>query len=97
MNKLLTLENIQKSFSLPGEKEEKNIHKVILESIDLEVRAGEFLAILGPSGSGKSTLLRIIAGLIPASSGTVSYLGQPIRESTRVPVWYFSPLLCFPG
>ncbi len=96
MNKLLTLENVQKSFSLPGEKEEKNIHKVILEGIDLEVRAGEFLAILGPSGSGKSTLLRIIAGLIPASSGTVSYLGQPIRGINPGAGMVFQSFALFP-
>jgi NitT/TauT family transport system ATP-binding protein len=43
-----------------------------LESMDLEVAAGEFLAILGPSGSGKSTLLRIIAGLERPTEGTVT-------------------------
>lgn len=42
-----------------------------LTSIDLEVAAGEFLAILGPSGCGKSTLLRIIAGLERPSAGRV--------------------------
>jgi ABC-type Fe3+/spermidine/putrescine transport system ATPase subunit len=36
-----------------------------LERIDLDVHAGEFLAIVGPSGCGKSTLLRIVAGLNP--------------------------------
>ena len=76
MNKLLTLENIQKSFSLPGEKEEKNIHKVILESIDLEVRAGEFLAILGPSGSGKTTLIRLLNGLEQIDNGEISINGH---------------------
>jgi NitT/TauT family transport system ATP-binding protein len=42
-----------------------------LEGIDLAVEEGEFLSLLGPSGCGKSTLLRVIAGLIPASSGRV--------------------------
>ncbi len=79
MKNLLTLEKINKNFSLPGEQGGKAVNKVILENINLEVKAGEFLAILGPSGSGKSTLLRIIAGLIPASSGTVSYLGTPVQ------------------
>jgi len=45
---------------------------VAVESIDLEVAAGEFLAILGPSGCGKSTLLRIIAGLDRPTSGEVT-------------------------
>jgi NitT/TauT family transport system ATP-binding protein len=49
----------------------------VLEGIDLEVREGEILALLGRSGSGKSTLLRLIAGLIPPSEGLVLYREQP--------------------
>ncbi len=45
---------------------------VALESMELEVAAGEFLAILGPSGCGKSTLLRIIAGLDRTTAGDVT-------------------------
>ena len=44
---------------------------VAIESMSLDVAAGEFLAILGPSGCGKSTLLRLIAGLDRPTSGTV--------------------------
>jgi len=40
-----------------------------LDATDLEIAAGEFISIVGPSGCGKSTLLRIMAGLVPASSG----------------------------
>lgn len=46
--------------------------------IDLDLRAGEVLAVLGPSGCGKSTLLRAIAGLDPIHSGTVRYAGQDL-------------------
>ena len=45
---------------------------VAVESMDLDVAAGEFLAILGPSGCGKSTLLRIIAGLDRPTDGVVT-------------------------
>ena len=50
--------------------------------VDLDLPAGEVLAVLGPSGCGKSTLLRAVAGLEPLASGSVSYDG---RDLARVP------------
>lgn len=50
----------------------------ILDGIDLEVRRGEFVAVLGPSGSGKSTLLALMAGLDRPSSGEVCVNGERI-------------------
>ncbi len=47
-----------------------------LDSVDLEVRSGELLALLGPSGSGKTTLLRIMAGLEFADSGSLQLHGE---------------------
>ncbi len=52
----------------------------ILDGIDLDVRRGEFLAVLGPSGSGKSTLLALMAGLDRPSTGTVLVDGEPINR-----------------
>jgi len=49
-----------------------------LKNIDLEVRDGEFLALLGPSGSGKTTLLRIIAGLEFPDTGRLDFHGQDV-------------------
>ena len=46
-----------------------------LDSVTFSVCPREFVCVLGPSGSGKSTLLRILAGLIPSTSGTVSFEG----------------------
>lgn len=55
---------------------------MVLSDLDLDIRAGEFLTLLGASGSGKSTLLNIIAGFIKPSSGTVRVDG---RDLTVVP------------
>lgn len=51
-----------------------------LRGIDLDVAAGEILAVMGPSGSGKSTLLHMLAGVLIPDLGTVTYRGQVITE-----------------
>jgi zinc/manganese transport system ATP-binding protein len=58
-------------------------HRVLWEHLDLEVAAGEFLAVLGPNGSGKTTLLRAILGLQPLSRGSLQVLGAPPRRGNR--------------
>ena len=70
---LITLQGVSKAYQQP------NGQKIsILEPIDLEVRSGEIVALLGPSGSGKSTLMRMIAGLIPPTDGQVLYHNRPL-------------------
>ena len=51
----------------------------VLEDIDLRIRPGEIVALVGRSGCGKSTLMRIVCGLTPASSGRVLYRGQAVQ------------------
>jgi len=49
-----------------------------VRGVSLDVRQGETIGIIGESGSGKSTFLRAIAGLLPPTSGTVEFRGQPL-------------------
>lgn len=49
-----------------------------LDRVDLEVRDGEFIALLGPSGCGKSTLMRPVAGLVPATTGRIASAGTKV-------------------
>ncbi len=58
--------------------DEAGRERVILKDVDFAVRRGETVAVLGPSGCGKSTLLRILIGLIPPTSGTVTQHGKPL-------------------
>jgi NitT/TauT family transport system ATP-binding protein len=51
-----------------------------LKPIDLDVREGEFVAVVGPSGCGKSTLLKLLAGLIPPSGGEIRIDGKLVTE-----------------
>lgn len=50
-----------------------------IRSLDLDVKAGEWLALLGPVGAGKSTLLGVLAGLVPARQGEILLDGEDIR------------------
>ena len=57
---------------------ERGKELTVLRDISFTLHEGEIVAILGRSGAGKSTFLRILAGLVPASSGTVTYRGTDI-------------------
>jgi NitT/TauT family transport system ATP-binding protein len=71
---VLIAENITKNFPSPSGGEQ-----IVLEDVNVNIAQAEVVALLGRSGSGKSTLLRILAGLIPPSSGRVVMEGALLR------------------
>jgi putative ABC transport system ATP-binding protein len=74
---LIRLENVSRRYVV-GESE-----VVALDAVDLEVQAGEFVAVLGASGSGKTTLLNMIGALDVASSGVVTLGDRRVTGATR--------------
>lgn len=80
---LCTIDDLTKSF---GSK--KTPHRVVLDRINLELRRGEVLSIVGKSGCGKSTLLRIVAGILEPTSGAVTVSGERVTgpDSSRAMV-----------
>jgi putative ABC transport system ATP-binding protein len=71
---LVSVRGVSKDFKRAAE----TIH--VLDALDLDVGAGEFLALMGPSGSGKSTLLNLIGGLDRPSRGTIEVGGRRIDD-----------------
>ncbi|MER6526231.1 ATP-binding cassette domain-containing protein [Streptomyces sp. NPDC001508] len=57
--------------------------RTVWQGLDLDVRPGEFLAVLGPNGSGKTSLVRALLGRQQLSAGTLTVLGRPAREGGR--------------
>jgi NitT/TauT family transport system ATP-binding protein len=65
-----------------------------LKNLDFEIYDGEFVSVVGQSGCGKSTLLKVLAGLLPYTSGSVSLNGRPLRgPSKEAAVVFQSPVL----
>jgi len=89
--KLIELIGVRKSFAAP---EKGRI--AVLADVNLQVRRGEIVAVLGRSGCGKSTLLRIICGLTPASSGKVLYRGKSVRKPVPGISLVFQSFALFP-
>ena len=71
---ILTMKGIDKSF--PG------VHA--LDHVDLEIRKGEVLALMGENGAGKSTLMKVLTGIYTKDSGTITYEGKEVEfKNTR--------------
>jgi len=68
----------------------------VLQGIDLAVRKGEFVSIIGPSGCGKSTILKLVAGLIPITSGTVLVDGMTPTNGREIVSFIFQDATLLP-
>ncbi|HYB11398.1 MAG TPA: nitrate/sulfonate/bicarbonate ABC transporter ATP-binding protein [Alphaproteobacteria bacterium] len=88
---LLRVQKVQQAFPKAGGGQ-----LVVLDDVDLALREGEIVGLLGRSGSGKSTLLRIIAGLIRPSSGEVSWRGAPVTGPAYGIAMVFQTFALFP-
>src|ERR1700750_1485921 len=69
---------------------------LVLEDVNLTLKEGEIVGLLGRSGSGKSTLLRLIAGLARPQGGSLSYMGTPIEGPTQGVSMVFQSFALFP-
>jgi NitT/TauT family transport system ATP-binding protein len=67
-----------------------------LEAVDLTLTEGTFSSVIGPSGCGKTTLLKIMAGLVPPSSGSVVLEGKPVTGARRDIGMMFQQATLFP-
>src|ERR1700688_3339316 len=88
---LVTIDHLRHLYDKAGAED-----VVVLDDVDIELRDNEIVALLGRSGCGKSTLLRIIAGLMPPTSGTVTIAGEPVHGPAGDVAMVFQSFALFP-
>jgi ABC-type polysaccharide/polyol phosphate transport system ATPase subunit len=76
MNVVMRLEDITLEYPVPRQYRKEDVQPSGIRNISLEVKQGEVLGIIGRNGSGKSTLLKIMAGVFPPNSGSISARGS---------------------
>jgi NitT/TauT family transport system ATP-binding protein len=91
MAELLNIEHIRRTFPRGGGEE-----LLVLDDVNLTLREGEIVGLLGRSGSGKSTLLRLIAGLARPQGGNLTYMGAPIEGPAQGVAMVFQGFALFP-
>ncbi len=90
-HRLITAASICKTYQTPDHS-----GRLVIDNIDFDLAEGEIVAILGKSGSGKSTFLRILAGLTPASGGTVRYRDHELHGPAQGIAMVFQTFALFP-
>ncbi|MBW4021937.1 MAG: nitrate/sulfonate/bicarbonate ABC transporter ATP-binding protein [Proteobacteria bacterium] len=88
---LVRIENCRQSYP-----KESASDVIILDEVNLSLREGEIVGLLGRSGSGKSTLLRIVSGLLKPTAGDVRWRGKPIDGPVRGVSMVFQSFALFP-
>ncbi len=88
---LLEVNHVRRTFPRGGGEE-----LLVLEDVNLTLKQGEIVGLLGRSGSGKSTLLRLIAGLAKPQGGNLSYMGAPIDGPAQGVAMVFQGFALFP-
>jgi NitT/TauT family transport system ATP-binding protein len=91
MAELLNVERVRRTFPRSGGEE-----LLVLDDVNLNLKEGEIVGLLGRSGSGKSTLLRLIAGLARPQGGSLSYMGAPIQGPVQGVAMVFQSFALFP-
>jgi len=79
MSSAIKIQNVSKSFPVKTARKASASHVVAIESVSLEIKAGEFFVIVGPSGCGKSTLLDLLGGLTRPTSGRILIGETPVN------------------
>jgi len=88
---VIELRGVSKMFRTASQSD-----RAVLEGVDLTLREGEIVAMLGKSGSGKSTLLRIMAGLVRADRGEVQFRGGRLNGTAEGIAMVFQSFALFP-
>ncbi len=88
---LLDVHGVRRSFPKPGGGD-----LLVLDGVELTLKRGEIVGLLGRSGSGKSTFLRLIAGLAQPQGGSLAYMGHPIEGPADGIAMVFQSFALFP-